>query len=263
MQFTDPESEFPQEFDLVRDDEFDRFDDGQLLEMVREGRSAAYASLFSRYRHPAQRLARYLSRTNDVDDIVAEAFAGVLDQLLRGRGPERAFRAYLFTSIRHGVGRRAKSRQRVVPTGDVTMMESRLPPERGELDGFERELVWAAFETLPARWRTVLWHIDVDRRRPSEIAPILELTPNGVSALAYRAREGLRTAYVAQHVADGNHVGTRCREVRHQLAALVRHKVRSRDAIGLHAHLESCTSCTAVFGELEDVNEHVRDVTLS
>ncbi len=232
--------------------------------MVREGRSAAYASLFSRYRHPAQRLARYLSRSGDVDDIVAEAFAGVLDQLLRGRGPERAFRAYLFTSIRHGVGRRAKARQRVVPTNDITMMESRLSPESGELDGFEREVVWAAFETLPARWRTVLWHIDVERRRPSEIAPILELTPNGVSALAYRAREGLRTAYVAQHVAsDGNQLGTRCREVRDQLAALVRHKVRSRDAIGLHAHLESCTSCTAVFGELEDVNEHLRHVTLT
>lgn len=37
---------------------------------------------------------------------------------------------------------------------------------------------------------------------PQDVAPILGLTSNGVAALAYRAREGLRTAWLQAHVSD-------------------------------------------------------------
>jgi hypothetical protein len=41
-------------------------------------------------------------------------------------------------------------------------------------------------------------HRDRGGESPSEIAPLLGMTPNGVSSLAYRAREGLRRAYLRQ-----------------------------------------------------------------
>ena len=42
----------------------------------------------------------------------------------------------------------------------------------------------------------VLWHTEVEGQRPAEVAPLLGMSPNSVSALAYRAREGLRQAFV-------------------------------------------------------------------
>ena len=40
---------------------------------------------------------------------------------------------------------------------------------------------------------------------PGEIAPLLGLTANGVSAMAFRAREGLRKAFLQAHVLTGEH----------------------------------------------------------
>jgi DNA-directed RNA polymerase specialized sigma24 family protein len=59
-------------------------------------------------------------------------------------------------------------------------------------------LIAAAMRTLPARWRTVLWHGDVMGLPPREIAPILEIEANAVSSLLFRARAGLRAAYALQ-----------------------------------------------------------------
>lgn len=47
-----------------------------------------------------------------------------------------------------------------------------------------------AFASLPERWRMVLWHLEVEGETPAEVAPLLWLTPNGVSALAYGPGRG-------------------------------------------------------------------------
>ena len=60
-----------------------------------------------------------------------------------------------------------------------------------------------AFASLPERWQLVLWHTEVEGRSAAEVAPILGLAPNAVAALAYRAREGLRQAYLNAHIHAG------------------------------------------------------------
>ena len=45
----------------------------------------------------------------------------------------------------------------------------------------------------------VLWHLEVENQKPADIAPLLGMSANSVSALAYRAREGLRQAYLNMH----------------------------------------------------------------
>ena len=45
----------------------------------------------------------------------------------------------------------------------------------------------------------VLWHTEVEQQKPADIAPLLGMSANSVSALAYRAREGLRQAFLSQH----------------------------------------------------------------
>ncbi len=215
----------------------DDLDDAELLALARRDHDEAYAALFTRHSYAAHRLARHLGHREEAEDIVAESFAQVLDLFRRGKGPERAFRAYLFTTVRHEAGRRAKARQRVMPTDDERQIDSIVPFGGGHLEEFEQAAIRGAYESLPARWRTVLWHLDVEGRKPQELGPMLKLTPNSVSALAYRARSALREAYLRQHI---NHEGPAAsarlsRGSRQSLGVCAAYGAGSRAGPGPHA----------------------------
>jgi RNA polymerase sigma factor (sigma-70 family) len=232
-------------------------DDGELLALTRSGHQEAYAALFQRYSYAALRLARHLGQKEESDDVVSESFAQVLGLLNRGKGPNEAFRAYLFTTVRHECARRAKARQRVMPTDDLQKIDAPVEFGDGRLDDFERSAVRAAYESLPPRWRTVLWHLDVEGRKPHELGPLLDLSPNSVSALVYRARSGLREAYLQQHVKDDDQAGSRCMEHRAKLSAFVRRTASARDQEKILSHLQSCEACMAIYLDLKDVNREV------
>jgi RNA polymerase sigma factor (sigma-70 family) len=237
---------------------FVALDDGQLLALARVGNQQAYGALFARYSYAAHRLARHLGQKQDSEDVVAESFAQVLDLVRRGKGPDTAFRAYLFTTIRHESARRARARRRVTPTGDHSDIDRPVPFGGGDLDGFERSAIRSAYDSLPARWRTVLWHLDVEGRKPHELGPLLELSPNSVSALVYRARSGLREAYLQQHVGSGSDDDSEvCREVRARLSAFVRGTATARDQEKVHTHLASCRECMVIYLDLQEVNREV------
>lgn len=234
----------------------DECDDAQLIALARDGSQDAYGELFNRYSYAGRRLARHLGQAEDSDDVVAEAFAQVLDLVRRGKGPDRAFRAYLFTTIRHESGRRAKARKRVMPTDDESTIDRAVPFGNGQLDAFEATAVRAAYESLPDRWRTVLWHLDVEGRKPQELGPLMDLSANSVSALVYRARSGLREAYLAQHVNTRQDTDA-CAPVRSRLASYVRGTAAAREATRVSTHLESCARCLEVYRDLLHVNRDV------
>jgi RNA polymerase sigma factor (sigma-70 family) len=236
-------------------------DDGALLSMARSGHQEAYAALFARYSYAAHRLARHLGQKEDSDDVVSEAFAQVLDLLGRGKGPDRAFRAYLFTTVRHECARRAKARKRVIPTDDDQQIDTPVAFGDGQLDAFERSAVRAAYESLPERWRTVLWALDVEGRKPQELAGMLDMSSNSVSALVYRARAGLREAYLQQHIKDERPDDSRtCLDYRAKLSAFVRRTASARDQERVFAHLESCSDCMKIYLDLQEVNRDVGSI---
>lgn len=238
--------------------QLDELEDAQLISMSRKGSQEAYAELFTRYSYAARRLARHLGQGEDSDDVVSEAFAQVLDLVRRGKGPDRAFRAYLFTTVRHEAGRRAKARQRVMPTEDDHQLDTPVPFGNGQLDHFEQTAVRAAYESLPDRWRTVLWHLDVEGRKRDELGPMLDLSPNSISALVYRARSGLREAYLAQHVNQVSEpASVQCRDIRAVLAAHVRGTTTARKRDVVAAHLIECEGCRRVESDLTHVNHGV------
>ena len=196
-------------------------DDAALILRTRAGSDEAYAELYRRYEYSAFRLARHLGRREEAEDVVNDAFARVLDLLQRGKGPSESFRAYLFTTIRHESGARAKQEKRTRPTDDDAQIDSPVEFGAGRLDAFERESVRAAYQSLPERWRNVLWALDVDGYKPQEVAASLELSPNSVSALVYRARAGLREAYLRQHVSADVVEGSVHAEVRSLFVAVL------------------------------------------
>lgn len=232
--------------------------DAELIAAVRGGDGAAYGTLYERHVDAARRLARQLVTPSDADDLVAEAFAKVLTVLQRGGGPDVAFRAYLLTAVRRLHVDRIRATSRVRPTDDLTPFDPGVPFRDTAVEGFESQAAARAFASLPERWQAVLWHTEVEGQKPAEIAPLLGMTPNSVAALAYRAREGLRQAFLTQHAAELE--DDACRWTHSQLGGYVRHALSRRDVAKVEHHLEGCRPCTGVYLELVEVNSELRAI---
>jgi RNA polymerase sigma factor (sigma-70 family) len=226
--------------------------DAELISAVRGGDVDAYGELFARHVDSARRLARQLAGPGDADDLVSDAFTKVLLVLQRGGGPDLAFRAYLLTAVRRLHVDRLRSGARLRSVGDLTPFDPGLPFHDTAVEGFENAAAARAFASLPERWQMVLWHTEVEQQKPADIAPLLGMSANSVSALAYRAREGLRQAFLSQHAVDPDDVD--CAWARDHLGAYIRGGLSRRDAARVDEHIEGCRACAAVYLELTEVN---------
>ncbi|WP_395655934.1 sigma-70 family RNA polymerase sigma factor [Nocardioides sp.] len=229
--------------------------DAELISAVRSGDTDAYGELFARHVDAARRLGRQLVSAGDVDDLVSEAFAKVLHVLQRGGGPDLAFRAYLLTAVRRLHVDRIRLTARLHTTDDLTPFDPGVPFRDTAVEGFESDTAARAFASLPERWQLVLWHTEVERQKPAEVAVLLGMTANSVSALAYRAREGLRQAYLSLHAQDVDEDA--CARTRANLGAYVRGGLSRRDSARVEQHLEGCRPCAAIYLELSEVNSRL------
>src|SRR4051794_2936752 len=226
--------------------------DTDLLAAVRSGDTAAYGTLYERHRSAARQLAYGLSRDpSDAEDLVAETFAKVFASLRAGRGPLVAFRAYLHTTMRHVCYHRARRDRRLEFTDDITRYDEGEPFTDPALDRLERSYAAAAFRQLPERWRDVLWQTAVEGNTPAEVAGMFGMTPNAVAVLAHRAREGLRSLYLQQHVAVAEH--PECRWAGDRLGGQLRGRLAPRDATRMRTHLGWCADCRGRLDELSEV----------
>ncbi|MGH3433008.1 MAG: sigma-70 family RNA polymerase sigma factor, partial [Thermocrispum sp.] len=239
--------------------------DAELITAVRNGTISAYGTLYERHVAAAYNLARQLARSAaEADDLVAEAFSKVLDTLRAGKGPDAAFRAYLLTALRHTAYDKTRKDKRVDLNEDMSDVKGALgsaltvPFSDTAVAGLERTMAARAFARLPERWQAVLWHTEIEQQSPAEVAPLLGLTPNGVSALAYRAREGLRQAYLQVHLAETT--AARCRATADRLGAWTRDGLSKRERTQVETHLDECDTCRALAAELADVNGAIRAI---
>lgn len=229
--------------------------DAELISAVRGGDVEAYGELFARHVDAARRLGRQLVSAGDVDDLVSDAFAKVLAVLQRGGGPDLAFRAYLLTAMRRLHIDRIRAGSRLRTTDDLTPYDPGVPFHDTAVAGFESAATAKAFASLPERWQMVLWHTEVEGAKPAEVGELLGMSANSVSALAYRAREGLRQAYLSMHAQDAD--SDACAWTRDNLGAYVRNGTSRRDSAKVEAHLGECRCCTAIYLELTEVNSRL------
>lgn len=224
--------------------------DADLLEQARAGSTdpaaaAATAELYRRHRDVALRLASRLCDERDVEDVVAEAFARVLAQLASGGGPRSSFRAYLLTAVRHAHVDHVRRDAPLVWTDDPTPTAA-VPDETERRE--ESRLLSRVLRGLPDRWQLVLWWTLVEQRPLDAVGERLDLNPNAAAALAFRAREGLRLAYVAAHVARAD--DPRCAPWRDRLAGLHLGRLTEAQADRVRDHLDGCGECAATYDEL-------------
>ncbi|HEV7652012.1 MAG TPA: sigma-70 family RNA polymerase sigma factor [Actinophytocola sp.] len=238
------------------DDDDDAPEDVVLIDAVRHGDTAAYGALYLRHLGAARRAAGALvTSRSERDDLVAESFTKVLRILRAGRGPTDGFRPYLLTTVRNSL---INWRQQDSALSLVASVPE-APPDDGRADPVDvrvhADVAAAAFARLPNRWRLVLWYTEIEGRTPAQVAPLLGLTPNSVAALAYRAREGLRRAYLDQHLPE---VGRRgCQVTVDQLAGFVRNTLTERRTRTIAAHLEGCACCRDIAADLGGLNEQL------
>jgi RNA polymerase sigma factor (sigma-70 family) len=231
--------------------------DAELISAVRGGDVDAYGALFERHVVAARRLARQLS-PSDADDLVSDAFAKVLGVLQRGGGPDVAFRAYLLTAVRRLHVDRVRASSKLHTTDNMESFDPGVPFTDTAVAGFENAAAAKAFSSLPERWQLVLWHTEVEGQKPAEVAQLLGMSPNSVSALAYRAREGLRQAFLNMHVHDLD--DDNCRWTHDHLGGYIRSGLSRRDAGKVEAHLDDCRKCMAIYLELIEVNSNLAGI---
>jgi RNA polymerase sigma factor (sigma-70 family) len=226
-------------------------DDAELLERSRRGDSYAFAELFRRYRSTALRVAARTSSAVDPEDVSAEAFTRVWQALRNGGGPDTAFRPYLNTSVRNVAlnWRRGPQETPVEPQLMAEVVES---ADDTEVAIVEAELIGRAFRSLPARWQDVLWATEVEGVTTAELAERLGTSNNATAALCLRAREGLRNAWLAEHI-DRRAAEPECRWVLEHLSAYTRHRLPQAQHQRVADHLDSCRSCRKAAARLDRV----------
>ena len=201
--------------------------DADLVLRSRSGDAVAFGELWRRHYRSGISVARSVSPSTDPDDLVQEAYTKIYQSILRGGGPTGSFRAYLFTSIRNTAAGWGRTRHETTME-ELETLEDPATSEQATAEALDRGLTHQAFRSLPSRWQEVLWYSEIEGMKPAEIAPLLGLKPTAVAQLTFRAREGLREAWIQAHlrsVADGSD----CAWSIERLGAYSRNNVGRRD----------------------------------
>ncbi|MEP6482305.1 MAG: sigma-70 family RNA polymerase sigma factor, partial [Rhodoglobus sp.] len=201
------------------------------------------------------RVARQFTSSIDSDDLVSEAYTRIYQRVLAGGGPTGAFRPYLYTTIRN-LASTWGAAARHVQVDDISDFEDPQTSADPVAIALDRTLTARAFRSLPERWQSVLWYTEVEGMDPHEVAPLLGLTANGVAALSYRAREGLRKAWLQAHVNDASASGE-CRWAISRLGDNARHGLSARDSDRIMFHLATCAKCSIINEEIDEVGSRL------
>ncbi|MFJ8914543.1 sigma-70 family RNA polymerase sigma factor [Amycolatopsis sp. NPDC102389] len=232
-------------------------DEQALLQRLRDGEDAAFGELFELHAAAVRRLARSLAADrSEAEDITAETFFRVLQALRRGAGPRDYVRAYLLTVARR-VSWEWHGARRDVPVSDDELSFRAGAGADTNARTAEHSLITTAFTSLPERWRSVLWQTEVEGEQPSMVAPHFGLSANATAALARRARQGLRAAYLQAHLSV-NRGPDSCRAVVEKLGGFTAGSVTGAEARRIKTHLIACQSCRATHDELRDVCSSLR-----
>lgn len=231
--------------------------DEELIRSSREGDSSALENLYSRHYDAGLRFARRLMTNKaDAEDIAQEAFLKVAAAIGRGNGPDVVFRPYLLRTVRTVAADRWNEQAKETPTANTADSPVEDASLAAVLHRDDPELVMKAFQSLPVRWMTVLWHAEVEREPPRRIATVLGMEPGAVSALLLRARKGLREAYLSEYAAAPPR--TECEPTFPYLAATVLGTSSARDRRKVKEHTRDCEDCAKVLAELSDVGATMR-----
>ena len=238
----------------------DTIGDADLILRVRSGDKGAFGELWRRHYPSGMAVARSVTSSIDPDDLVQESYTRIYQAILKGGGPNGSFRAYLFTSIRNTAAAWGRAR-RETAIDELDTVADPDSTEHATNEALDRSLTAQAFRSLPSRWQEVLWYTEIEQMKPQEVAPLLGMKAGAVSQLAFRAREGLREAWIQAHLRSAS-PGSECQWTIEHLGAYSRGNLATRDHRRLELHLDECARCMIVAAEAKDVSKRLALVLL-
>ncbi|KQZ84512.1 hypothetical protein ASD56_11215 [Microbacterium sp. Root166] len=233
--------------------------DTALVDAARAGDQDAYAELWKRHYRAGLNAAGAVTRTFSAEDLVQESFASIYQAIRAGKGPTQGFRPYLLTTIRNTAAQWGRAKRESADDELDSLADE--ASTRSSDDAFDKTITVGAFRSLPTRWQEVLWYTEVEQMKPADVAPLLGMKAAAVSQLAFRAREGLREAWIQAHLrALGDH--PECEWTVGQLGAYARDNASKRDRERVRKHLDECTRCVIVAEEADQVSNRIALVLL-
>jgi RNA polymerase sigma factor (sigma-70 family) len=226
----------------------------ELVAAVRGGDLEAYALLYSLHEAAALKCAYgYCHAGAGADDLRAEAFTRMLAAIRAGRGPRGPVLPYLRRTIRNTAYAWWRREAMVFPSGDAGAFDACHTDSDPVHQHAELAMAAQAYATLPERWRAVIEYTVIDDVRNLEaVRPLLGISVPAVASLAYRAREGLREAYLQLHI---RYIAKdECRPFAERLGAYTRGRVSEPQRQRVSRHLSGCGQCADLFAMLEYVN---------
>lgn len=227
--------------------------DVDLVNRLREGDREAAVEIWTRH-YPAVLAAakRFTRQPRDAEEIASDAFTGMLAAIGSGAGPTTSVRGYLMTSVRNlATSRSQLSSATEIITDDVAILDRPIRDAPSHMS--ELQLVRVAFASLPRRWQVVLWRTAVDKDSNIEVGREMSLSPNGVAALARRARRGFRLAYLRAHLSDRG-VAPECAPFVDGLADVA--ASGAEPTAEMAEHLDTCERCAERLALLRDADRN-------
>ncbi|MEO7018080.1 MAG: sigma-70 family RNA polymerase sigma factor [Leifsonia sp.] len=221
--------------------------DPELAERARNGDNEAFAELWRRHAAAGHAIARSVTSSIESDDLVAEAYGKIYALIKRGGGPTGAFRPYLAATIRNLASRIGRSR-RETPIDFADDLIDHATSDEEHMRQLDRDLTSTAFKALPDRWQQALWYSEVEDMGVKDCAEIFGIKPAAMAMLTFRAREGLRDAWIQAHLKIID-PGSEHEWALGRLGAHARARLTKRDSTRLREHLDDCGPCSRVADE--------------
>ncbi|MCU1502599.1 MAG: hypothetical protein JWM12_1953, partial [Ilumatobacteraceae bacterium] len=212
-------------------------DDPSLITAARGGDQRGYAALYRHHHRRALHEAeKVVANRADAQDAVAAAFASTFLAIRKGGGPDKAFTPYLMAAVRNAALQivRTKRYSSEVVTEDAGAALTHMDVYEIGADPAVRD----AFQDLPVRWREVLWKTEIEGTPARALSDEMQMSPASIAALAKRARDGFRAAYLASALGTDPHEWAIARLDLLREGAL---DARTRDLVELH--VEHCAIC--------------------
>lgn len=228
--------------------------DLDLIMLTRSGDEGAFGELWARHYHAGIRAARSITQNHDPEDMVQEAFTRIFKAIRGDHGPREVFRAYLYMVLRSVS--MSWSNSEYSSEAIEELQESQQPAYSFEGQLLDGAITSQAFATLKPEWRSVLWYLEVEGMTPREVAPILGMSANATSALAYRAKEGLRSSWLQAHL-NSDRAEPECKWSVERIGSYNRGSLAARDKNKLESHLTTCLKCSILVEEIDQLGRNL------
>jgi RNA polymerase sigma factor (sigma-70 family) len=212
--------------------------DAHLVALIREGRPAAFETVYDRHHRSILSFCRHmLGDPDEAQDAVQHTFLAAYNDLISS-SKQVHLRAWLFTIARNRCYSILRSR-REHPTSQLTDAVTEGLATQVQRREDLRDLV-GDMRQLPQEQRAALVLAEIDSLSHQEIGDVLGVPKDKVKALVFQARESLIASRTARE--------TDCAEIREQLATQRGGSLRRSN---LRRHLRDCAGCREYRKQIE------------